>query len=201
MFFAPVSYSLQAPLQAFSHRLDVDRERSSAVSRCDVCETEKVERLRRLSARSFRFPHRRPAKLDEPGLLGMEREPVFGESLSQRLQHSLRVLLVLKAQNEVVGEAHFVRLATQARLHFLLEPFIQHVVKIQVCQQGADYLPLTNSRLALQESTFVDHPDIDPFAYQRARDSGGSSGPRSIGPATVSCSHSGSIFRKEPSPG
>src|SRR5262245_65748387 len=79
MLFAPVSYSLQAPLQAFSHRLDVDRERSSAVSRCDVCETEKVERLWRLSARSLRFPHRRPAKLDERGLLGMEREPVFLE--------------------------------------------------------------------------------------------------------------------------
>src|SRR6266540_4334003 len=108
MLFAPVSHSLQAPLQAFSHRLDVDRERSSAVSRCDVCETEKVERLRRLSARSLRFPHRRPAKLDEPGLLGMEREPVFGESLSQHFQHSLRVLLVLKAQNESssAGESH-----------------------------------------------------------------------------------------------
>jgi hypothetical protein len=48
----------------------------------------------------------------------------------------------------------------------MLEPLVQHVVKIQVCQQGADYLPLTNSRLALQEPTFVDHPDIDPFAYQ-----------------------------------
>src|SRR5262245_60940575 len=64
----------QAPLQVLSHCLDVDREASSAVSRRDMCETEKVKRFRRLSARSLRFHHCRSAKLDEPGLLEMERQ-------------------------------------------------------------------------------------------------------------------------------
>src|SRR5262249_36266458 len=137
MFIAPVSHSLQAPLQALSHRLDVDREASSAVSRRDMCEAEKVERLRRRSPRAPRCSHRRSAKLDEPGLLGMEREPLFGESLSQYFHHSFRILLVLKAQKEIVGETHEVRFASQARLHILLEPLIQHVVKIEVGQQGA----------------------------------------------------------------
>jgi len=73
----------------------------------------------------------------------MEREPIFGESLSQYFHHSFRILLVLKAQKEIVGEPHFVRFASQARLHILLEPLIQHVVKIEVGQQGADYSPYT----------------------------------------------------------
>ena len=81
MFFAPISHSLQAPLQALSHRLDVDE----------------------------------------------------------------------------------VRFASQARLHILLEPLIQHVVKIEVGQQGADYLPLTDSSLAPQEPSFIDDPDVDPL--------------------------------------
>src|SRR5262245_7333049 len=102
MVFAPFGRSLKAPLQALSHRPHVDREVSSAVSLRNVCEAEKVERLWRLSARSLRFPHRRSAKLNEPGLLRMEREPVFAESLSQHLQHSFRVLLVLKAHNEII---------------------------------------------------------------------------------------------------
>jgi hypothetical protein len=59
-----------------------------------------------------------------------------------------------------------VRFASQARLHILLEPLIQHVVKIEVGQQGADYLPLTDSRLAPQEPSFIDDSDVDPFAYQ-----------------------------------
>src|SRR5262245_11781128 len=102
MLFAPLCHSIQAALQALSHRLDVNRESSSAVSRRDVRKAEKVECLWRPSARSLRFPHRRSAKLDQSGLLGVEREPVFGESLSQDFHHSFRILLVLKAQQEVV---------------------------------------------------------------------------------------------------
>src|SRR5262249_3301965 len=158
MLFAPVIHCLQAALQALSHRPHVDREISSAASRRYVREAKKVKRLQRLSARPLRLLHRRLSKLDEPGLLGVEREPVFGESLSQYFQHSLRILLVLKTQKEIIRESHFVRFSSQAGLHFLLEPFVQHVVKIQVGQQGADYLPLSDPRLARQEPTFVHHP-------------------------------------------
>src|SRR5262245_34690257 len=131
-----------------------------------MCEAEKVKRLRRFPAWCLRFSHRRPTKLYQPGLFGMERQPIFGESLSQYFQHSFRILLVLKAQNEIISESHFVRFASQPGLHFLLEPLIQHVVKIDICQQGTDYLPLTDPLLTRQEPTFVDHPDVDPFAYQ-----------------------------------
>ena len=132
MLFAPVSYSLQAALKALSHCSHVDSEISSAAPRSNVCKAKKVERLWWFPTRSLRFLHRLLSKLNEPGLLGMQGEPVFGESLSQHFQYSLRVLLVLKAQDEIIGEPHFVRLASQPGFDLLFKPFVKHVVQVNI---------------------------------------------------------------------
>src|SRR6516164_7066589 len=101
-------------------------------------EAEKIEGrgLRRLgSARK-----RRAAERQEPRLLGVERQPLLCKPLGKNLQNPLRILPILTAENEVIGVPDFGGLAAQARFYLLLEPLIEHVVQVNVSQQGADDL-------------------------------------------------------------
>src|SRR5262249_24120902 len=76
------------------------------------------------------------------------------------------VFPILKAENEVIGKTDLVGFAFQPGLHRGLEPFIEHVMKVDVGEQGTDHLPLSRPRFAQQQSPIFDHSDVDPFPNQ-----------------------------------
>src|SRR2546430_9449376 len=73
---------------------------------------------------------------------------------------------MLKAENEVIGVPNFGSHAAQARLHLVLEPLVEHIMQVNVGQQGTDDLPLSGSGLGDQEPTLFDDTDVNPFPNQ-----------------------------------
>src|SRR6267143_805376 len=96
----------------------------------------------------------------------MKLEPILGKPLVEDLQHFLRILPILKTENELIGKSNLVSFAFQPRLHHVPEPLIQYVMKVDVRQQGANHLPLSGSLLGQQEPAVINHADIDPLPYQ-----------------------------------
>src|SRR5438045_5797559 len=76
----------------------------------------------------------RPAKFDEPGLLRMEREAVFAESLRQHVEHAACVLLARESQHCVVSVTDHECAAFQPRLHLPLKPNVEYLVQKDVRQ-------------------------------------------------------------------
>src|SRR5262252_2181037 len=64
--------------------------------------------------------------------------------------NSFRVLLVLEAQDGIVGKSDLVGFPFQPGLYHLLEPFVEYVVKVDVCQEGTYRLPLSRTCFAYQ---------------------------------------------------
>ncbi|MND04542.1 hypothetical protein D3C83_248740 [compost metagenome] len=65
----------------------------------------------------------------------MDRQPILAEPLRQYVQHRPRIRLVGEPEDEIVRVTDQVGSATQARLDFRLEPFVQHVVQEDIGQQ------------------------------------------------------------------
>src|SRR5207247_7706639 len=133
-------HRLHTALKALAHGPDVNRKPPPSAARTHMRETEKIEgrRLRRVgTART-----RRAAERQQPRLLGVERQNIPRKSLRKHCQDPLRVLAVLKAENEVIGVPNFGSHAAQARLYLVLEPLVEHVMQVNVGQQGTDDLPL-----------------------------------------------------------
>ena len=63
-------------------------------------------------------------------------QTILAESLRQDFHDALGIALVAKPNHEIIRIADEESTLTQARLHVLLEPKIQHVVQEHVRQQG-----------------------------------------------------------------
>ncbi len=103
-----------------------------------MAETQQIER-------SWRFrlglalagrPRWRTLELYQPSLFRMDRQTVLAESLRQHVPHTPRIVLSGKPDDEVVGVTDHKRTALEARLHHLLDPFIQHIVQVDVGEPG-----------------------------------------------------------------
>jgi hypothetical protein len=62
----------------------------------------------------------------------MDRQSIGRESFREPLEQRLRVALVRAGDDEIVGIADQHRGSPQVRFHFVFEPFIQHIVQIEV---------------------------------------------------------------------
>ena len=96
----------------------------------------------------------------------MKLQPILGKPLVEYFQHFLRIFPILKTENEIIGKSNLVSFAFQPRLHHVLEPLIQYIMKVDVRQQGANDLPLSGSLLGHQKPAVIDHTDVDPLPYQ-----------------------------------
>ena len=134
MVLAPLRHRLRTASKACAHGPDVNRKPPPPAARTHVRETEKIE--------GRRLPHvgtartRRAAERQEPRLLRVERQTILCESLGKHVQDPLRVLAILKAENEVIGVPNFGSHAAQARLHLVLEPLVEHIMQVNVASKG-----------------------------------------------------------------
>src|SRR2546425_11253839 len=141
----------------------MNREVPLPASLTDVRESEKIECSGLRPTRFLRLGQGFPPKLQQPSLVRMQCQSVLRKSLCQHIEHFLGVLPILKTENEIVGKTDLVGFASQPWLHYRRKPLIEHVVKIDVGEQGADHLPLSRPRFADKQSAFFDHSDVNPF--------------------------------------
>src|SRR5207247_3222209 len=76
-----------------------------------------------------------PTESNDPCLCGGQLKSELFQTKSQRLIKPLGVLLVLKPAHEIIRVSDQARLALAMFLHDVLEPQIQRVVQVHVCQQ------------------------------------------------------------------
>src|SRR3989338_5775108 len=164
VLLAPLRHRLHTASKAFANGPDVNREPPSSAACTDVREAEEVEGRRPWRIGAAR--ERRASERQQPRLLGMKRQAILRESLGEDLQDSLRVLAILKAENEIVRVSDFGGPPAQARFHLLLEPLIEHVMEVDVGQQGTDDLPLSGPGLGDQEPAVFDDANVNPFLNQ-----------------------------------
>ena len=72
----------------------------------------------------------------------MQGQSISPHPLARHLHHAPRVVLPFEAHHEVVAIADQSCLTSQPRLHFAFEPDVQHVVQINVAEQGNEHRPL-----------------------------------------------------------
>jgi hypothetical protein len=164
MLLAPLRHRLHTPPKTFAYRPDVNREPPPPAARTHVREAEEIEGRRLWRVGTTR--EGRASERQQPRLLGMKRQAILRESLVKDLQDPLRILAVLKAENEVISVPDFGGLPAQARFHLVLKPLIEHVMQVDIGQQGADDLPLPGPGLGDQEPAVFDDPDVNPFLNQ-----------------------------------
>ena len=146
MLLAPGRYIQKTAPETLPHRSYVDRKLPLPASFADMRESKKVESRRLLPARLLRLRQGLSPERHQSCLVRMELQTVLRKSLGQHIHDPLRILPILKAQNEVVRISNFVSFALQPGLHHSLEPFVENVVKIYIGQQRANHLPLTSPR-------------------------------------------------------
>ncbi|MCP1737483.1 hypothetical protein M2209_008894 [Bradyrhizobium elkanii] len=74
----------------------------------------------------------------EAGLGRMELKPIPTEPLIQHVQQSLAGQVVLEGNHRVISVSGQLASTFEPRSRHLLEPFIQHVVQVDVCKQWRD---------------------------------------------------------------
>jgi hypothetical protein len=122
MRFAPGRHSLEAAPESLAHRSNMYRKLPMPAAFAEMRESKKVESGRLPPSRPFRFRQSLPPERNQSSLIRMERQSVPCKSLSQHIQHPLRIFPILKAQNEIIAITNLVGLALQTGLHRLLEP-------------------------------------------------------------------------------
>ncbi len=68
----------------------------------------------------------------------MELEPVPCKPLTQHVHDPLGVVETLERQHAVIGVPNEDAVPLEAGPHVPLEPFIQHMVQVDVCEQRRD---------------------------------------------------------------
>jgi len=93
----------------------------------------------------------------------MEREPESLQPLTQYGKQALPGQMVLERHHGVVGMANQLASAFEPRTHHRLEPFIQHVVQVDVGEQRRDHAALRRSASRAAEHALFEHPRLQPL--------------------------------------
>src|SRR5712671_7634029 len=143
---APSQFLLDPPERcphAIAPCCSFDKELPTAVAFTDEGKAEKVEGLRfsepAMSA-SFR---RKAAKLDQAGLVRVERQRELLEPLAHIVPEAPGVSLVLEADDNVISIAHEDHVARGLVPSPALGPEVEHVMQVDVGEQRRDYRALS----------------------------------------------------------
>src|SRR5690348_8772354 len=140
----------------------------------NVGEAEEIERgavcgRMNCTIRSFE------AEVDEARLVGVEGESVPGKTLAQHRQDPFGIEKVLEGHHQVVSVPDKDSSPLQARSDVPFEPFIQHIVQINVRKARRNHTPLRRPfRWAVQTSLLKDagfQPLVDHPSDNAVRDS------------------------------
>src|ERR1051325_5961695 len=155
---------LQLSAFPLTHRAPIDRKHSVAsLLATDVREAKKVECLGLPFAASFSILGRKVAKLDDARFLGMQFQFELGEAFPQFVMKPRGVRLVLKAHHEVISPANHNHVAFGLCLTPVLHPEVEHVMQVDVSQQGRGTAALWRSFSTACPLFFFQHACVQPF--------------------------------------
>src|SRR5262249_9033967 len=103
------------------------------------------------------------AELQQPRLVGMERQAELREPLAQRNQKALCVITMLKAQDKVIRKPHDDDLAVRLRAAPSLDPEVEPAVQVQVRQQRTNTAALDGPYLTDGSLPVLQHSCVQPF--------------------------------------
>jgi len=124
---------LQLRLQPRSHRLPQHPEPPHPGLPADMRESQEIEALGFPLAAPLSVVGGEPPELDEPRLLGMQRQAESGKALAQLCQKFFGLTPMLESYDEVIGipnDDDVVRVSLSPPL----DPEVEHVVKVDVGQ-------------------------------------------------------------------
>src|SRR6266481_7261446 len=132
----------------------------------DERETQKGERLRFTKAALLAPCRRMATKLDQPGLIRMQRQRILLQPRAQFFQKPPGLSFVLKAQHHIIRVADDDHVAGGVAPAPLLRPEVEDIVQVSVSQQGGNGRPLWRTCLAVCHYPFFKHSRLQPFANQ-----------------------------------
>ena len=128
----------------------------------DMSEAKEVERCatRCRVAHSIRSLE---AEVDEACLLGMQCKAIPRKTLAQHSQNPLGAEEVLERHHKIIGIPDKGTSPLESWPHLGFEPFIQHMVQINVREQWRDHAPLRRAFRRLAYLSFFHHASLQPF--------------------------------------
>src|SRR5207245_6144912 len=106
----------------------------------DMCKAQEIERLGFVFCSSFPVLFGKPPELDPARLFWMELQSKLCQSLV--LQKAIRVCLILKSQNGVIGKTDDHYLALRPRLAPDVHPEIENVVHVDIREKRRNHRAL-----------------------------------------------------------
>ena len=98
-------------------------------------EAQKVEGLRLSFPAFLAIRCGEPTEFDEAGLFRVKRQRELGQALSQVMQESLGVSLMLKSHHEIISVPNDNGLAPAVLASPPFHPHIQHLMQVDIRQQ------------------------------------------------------------------
>src|SRR5205085_12296842 len=133
----------------------------------DESESQEVEGLRLAEPASFAVLLRKSSELDEPGLLGMQRQRILRQLRAQLVQKTPGIAFVLEPDDEVIGIAHDDHVARGLALPPVFGPVIENVVQIDIRKKRRDDRPLPGSRPLVFTIPSSSTPTLSHFWIRR----------------------------------
>src|SRR6202158_5212130 len=103
------------------------------------------------------------AKVDEMRLVGVELEPVPCKPLTQHVHDPFGIFENLECHHAIIGVPHEDAVPLEAWPHVLLEPVIQHMVQVNVCEQGRYDATLWGAFGRVPKEIVLKHARLQPF--------------------------------------
>src|SRR6266849_4530716 len=155
---------VQLRLQPFAYRLPQHREPSVApLLHTDMCEAKKVERLRLPFSTPLPLVDRMRTKLQQPRFLGMQFQVELSHSFREFRPELIGIRFAVKSNHDVIGKSHNDQIAVCALLTPCLDPQIEYVMKIDVCQKRRSTSALGRPFLGPYSFPILQHAGPQPF--------------------------------------
>jgi len=103
---------------------------------------------------------------DEPGFLRVQCKAVLRESFRKHVHDATSIGLVAEADDEVVSVAHEESSSSQPRLDYHLKPRVEHLVEVDVREQGGDDSSLRSTGLGMRQHPVLLHSRVQKATYQ-----------------------------------
>jgi hypothetical protein len=143
-----------------------DLELSLLVRSTTMREPQEVERLRSALPPLAPTLGRVSAKLDQARFVGMQSQSELAEPFPERLQKHPRRPHVLKAHYTIVRVAKHDDLPSPWLFAPVLNPQIESVMQVDVCQEWRDHRTLRSSLYSRHPPSVFDHTRFEPFTNQ-----------------------------------
>src|SRR6267378_3980134 len=155
---------VQLRLQPFADCLPQHRIHSIAsLLHADVRKAKKVERLRLPFSTPLPVITRERTKLQQPRFLGMQFQVELPHPFREFPPKLIGIRFTVKAHHDVISESHDDDIAVRPLLTPCLDPQIEYVMKIDVCQKRRSTSALGRPFLRPYSFPILQHAGVQPF--------------------------------------